>query len=238
MTITLATSTAFETAVETLSWDLDGAGVVSEVSSAGNFSTISGNLPGAATTGLLSLSAWDLTGSSYPDALSSSTDSAVTELTYIGAAIAGPTFDGSVWDTSGLTQVILKSNGSRVMPGPTNSQWTLNEIMLLTVKAPSNQDVELSFDLGVSVFSYNGTDGTLDGVINTDDGLATSETIALGAGSSIQLALFNNDNILAGKNGKGIKTLTLTAVPEPSTYAILLGLSAFGFVMVRRRMRK
>jgi len=31
--------------------------------------------------------------------------------------------------------------------------------------------------------------------------------------------------------------LTFTAIPEPSTYAIILGVAALGFVMLRRRQQ-
>jgi hypothetical protein len=42
----------------------------------------------------------------------------------------------------------------------------------------------------------------------------------------------------AGTTGGSIDSLTLTQVPEPSTYALLAGLATLGLVALRRRMRE
>jgi hypothetical protein len=49
---------------------------------------------------------------------------------------------------------------------------------------------------------------------------------------SYKFAAFGQDSPL---NGSYISNITLTAIPEPGTYALIGGLLALSYVMVRRR---
>ena len=56
------------------------------------------------------------------------------------------------------------------------------------------------------------------------------------AGSTLQIRTNNPNN--AGTNTIEWKSLTVTVVPEPASYALLLGFGAFLFIMIRHRIRR
>lgn len=63
-----------------------------------------------------------------------------------------------------------------------------------------------------------------------------SLTVPVTAGTpKVQVGFFVTGNILAGADPLGGNFATVTAVPEPGTFALLGGLAALGFIVYRRR---
>lgn len=78
-------------------------------------------------------------------------------------------------------------------------------------------------------------DGDGDGTTVTDTFANFSAPIA-GTGSSLEIIVeFNLDS---GDEDFAMDNLQITGVPEPSTYAAIVGLLGLGLVMIRRRLRK
>ena len=90
---------------------------------------------------------------------------------------------------------------------------------------------------------YNYTPGTIDGLANVDMRLTTSSAVgtALGIGvkpvgtiTTIGIA-FDGMGDASNKASFNQSEFIVTAVPEPSTFALLGGLCAFAYVALRRR---
>jgi hypothetical protein len=91
----------------------------------------------------------------------------------------------------------------------------------------SATEAELVFD-GGTTYQLNSVTAT-----GTSDIATIGETFT--AGQTITLRM--NSGAAAGSNF-ALESFTITAVPEPSSFAALLGLGALGFVATRRRGRK
>lgn len=106
----------------------------------------------------------------------------------------------------------------------------------LTLGANSNLSLSLANGFTpVSGFTLIDNDGTGDSIAGT---FATINGGAFGGGNSFSLTnntgTYNFTLNYAGGDGNDL-VATLTAVPEPSTYAVLVGAMAVGFSVWRRR---
>ena len=131
-----------------------------------------------------------------------------------GATLAG----SSAFVASGITTVTADLTGgfSSIAFGSFTKDGMLN--LVLSNVAEGNYGSIFSGTFGTSSF----TSVSISGTALTDAG---------GGVFSGKIGEFNfsyNDNV-------GINTLTISAVPEPATYAFLAGLGILGFVVYRRR---
>jgi len=137
-----------------------------------------------------------------------------TSSTNLLAGTSGSYFSGSLsnFDTTpgdGLTAYLLVSDGA-LNGFITSSTW--DAISGTSPPAPTGS---LDYTLGGSATSG-------------------SVTALAGTGSNITVTNGGGTDFSGGTSGTGV-SFTVTAVPEPSTYATLAGLLALGFVMLRRR---
>jgi hypothetical protein len=65
--------------------------------------------------------------------------------------------------------------------------------------------------------------------------LSSEATLIAGETATIRLYMYGKTNANWSNSETGFDSFSLTAIPEPSTYALLGGLLALGHVMVRRR---
>ena len=92
----------------------------------------------------------------------------------------------------------------------------------------------VNFDLGTAVTLIEGTD-----IFSPDNGTVLASTsvsyAATGSESAIYLMLART----GGNTGRSVATISTSdltfVVPEPSSYALLAGLTGLAFAMVRRR---
>ena len=112
----------------------------------------------------------------------------------------------------GLTAYLLIADGGLTGLVTLDSWATYSGASQIPTPSPAT---ELAFQIGASSTSAN---------LTTFAGAGTLVTVTDGQGI----------NFLGGFNGNGV-SITLSAVPEPSTFAALAGLCALGAVMVRRR---
>ena len=146
-----------------------------------------------------------------------------------------PSVTESFVDAGGLASALYRTNGNLdFFYGNGTGLGSITDFA-----APSPDPVTLISILDVS--GYNGTDnfgivsfhvGAVDGTpegfyaIQDGDGITSFANIA--AGISTQSG-----------GGEGvIQSITLTQVPEPSTYALLAGFMALAGVMIRRRVKR
>lgn len=176
-------------------------------------------------------------------AFNSPAGSATTDLSATGLAPGANTF----WTVSG-------GNGT------TNEVWVTSTSRSNVLNATSNQLTlagNLDNDIGGSVSNGagNGVSGTFDAQLSgknvfVDIGAANwsgtySTPVARAANGTSTLELWALAQTSSGtKAGVDLGTFTLntatdvltfTAIPEPSTYAAILGALTIGFVMIRRR---
>jgi hypothetical protein len=88
--------------------------------------------------------------------------------------------------------------------------------------------------LNVNGPAFVTTNGALDGNLSSNQALV-SGTVALtwNPGQTLFIRWQDTDNV-GSDAGLAIDNLTFTVIPEPSTYALLIGAAAFGVIAVRR----
>ena len=95
-------------------------------------------------------------------------------------------------------------------------------------------DVDSSYaEIGFSQVNY---DGASSGWQSASLSISLSNTVAVG--DILQFGLFAEammDGETVAQNGTWSDNISVTAVPEPSTYALILGLASFLFLAIRRR---
>ena len=121
-----------------------------------------------------------------------------------------------------------------VAPAPTNLFYidSINDTLSVAATGFNNPAITFRGNLGVDALKAGGfevlADGTAFAALNIDGGLGTtgiySINLATGAATSV------------GTFGGTLNGLTVAAVPEPETYALMLaGLAAVGFMAKRRK---
>ncbi len=165
-----------------------------------------------------------------------------------------------VWDsaTDGVVINFASGNGgfdAYSVQFITDSQLAANSTYTLTfemgyVSGPGTGNANYSFSIGTwngSTFTPLGGSGTASGgpVVNNTSfasgtaGITQSATFTTGgSGSSDFVAIqWAQTNATSGADFFGFDnvTLSVTAIPEPSTYAALLGAAALGLAAWRRR---
>jgi len=120
--------------------------------------------------------------------------------------------DGALENANGDKDVLSFYNGSTVSKlSDVQGDITFDEVTTLSLTITS------------SSYSYS-----LNGAA------ATTGTASFDMSKSYGFVAYGNN---APMNGSYISNITLTAIPEPGTYALLGGLLALGYVMVRGRRR-
>jgi len=132
---------------------------------------------------------------------------------------------------------VAYTNSAPFSTGPASTSLyyvnTSSDTLSVATSGFNNPTINLVGSLGIDVLRANGfeiaPDGTAYAAFNLDSGNALTTgiyTLNLGTGAATTLGTFNGT--LSG--------LTISVVPEPGTYALLLaGLGVVGFVMRRRR---
>jgi fibronectin-binding autotransporter adhesin len=227
-----------------------GDGTTSTVNTNGLNATLSGNLTGTGSltktgSGSLTLSgANDYSGTTSVNAGTLVVNGSLANTTVTladGATLGG---SGSI---AGLTTI---GSGATLAPG--NSPGTITFSAGLTLDAGAI----LEFQLGTVSDLISVTGGTLTGpssgtvTLNLSDaGGFTDGTYTLFDYTSATLSDFDTTDFTIGTSiagydysftltGTALQLIAVTsAVPEPSTYAAILGLGALGFVAWRKRRR-
>lgn len=156
-----------------------------------------------------------------------------------GSSTVGSTFNIST-GTVGAGDVLVFADGSN------NSIWADSSISFTEVNFNFNGDDALALSLDGSILDVIGVIGTDPGVSWLGGGVETrDQNIALIAGITTgDTGGFTDPSVrfetIAGKpldsaSGVNLSGFGVAPVPEPSAYALLAGLSALGFVMLRRR---
>ena len=98
----------------------------------------------------------------------------------------------------------------------------------------SSAAMTASAGLNVNGPAFVAANGALDGNLAANQALV-SGTVSLNwnAGQTLFIRWQDTDNV-GSDAGLAIDNLTFTAIPEPSTYALLIGAAAFGLIAVRR----
>lgn len=126
-------------------------------------------------------------------------------------------------DLGGLTWTSLAQTSSGSFEFWTNTGW--NGGAGSSVSAAGGETILIALTTGSSV----GATGDTDSI-----GLLASSTTVGGLGQT-NLGFPGQFSVIAGSTTGGLTMLSGTAIPEPSSYALLGGLLALGCVMLRRR---
>lgn len=194
-----------------------------------------------------------LTGTYDLSSLSAGLSMTGTGATYYGDATGG------TLDVTGAGYLAFRSSGATTTGNGGGSRWDAGESWTFTL----NQDLQtwngISFEAWSNVADnfvikssqwiglggVTPTNGvTYDSVTGSftflyDSGLAQKAYTLVDMTGGTLLPVTAGTGITlqhGGGNANTISSLTFT-VPEPSTYALLLGFGALGLVLVRRRMR-
>ncbi|WPJ96776.1 hypothetical protein SH580_03530 [Coraliomargarita algicola] len=181
-----------------------------------------------------------------------------------GSAMLAYTFTTGVYElTATLNAGSLSTIGFSVSATvPTNSYYS-QQVASFGLRGGSTGEFEFFEGLGtgggndggtLASYGINGqTDGTLRMILDWDDTTNTGSIVGYytpDGGSEIQIDLDSNTGGINGNTispgadllgvgftsaGGSYETFTLTAIPEPSSFAFLGGLLALGLVTVRRR---
>lgn len=164
---------------------------------------------------------------------------------YNDAASQTPTFSlGAAYDLGGETRLpgVYNSSGSFAVTGiltldaqsDPNAVWIFQAGSTLTT-ATNSQILLINGAQAANVFWQVGSSATLNTSSQFAGNVLALTSITLTSGASV-------DGRILARNGTvtfDTNTVTVpTAIPEPSTYAILVGLAALATVMVRRSVRR
>ncbi len=144
-----------------------------------------------------------------------------------------------VFDISGANTGVLQFSASMAAMGDFEASDMLSftgqiddgsEFDLFTFAVDEEGEMEYFMDNGVSVILNDPM--MVDGM-NLSNSFTPYATTFAGMGSTLTVSL--SAALDGGSEGFAMRNLTVAAVPEPSTYAAILGLLALGFVVYRRR---
>lgn len=164
----------------------------------------------------------------------------------------------TLWTTDNSTAFAVAAKSSSLQASPSNKLFTTvgSQVGGGTLAGQSliSTDANLYGQGGSTSFTSDlGVNGNLNSFSGFHSGTgATSTTLALASSGTSSMTLYMltpTNNLITGlASSVDLGTFTLTtaglffttpgvAIPEPSTYAAILGALTIGFVMVRRRMQ-
>ena len=125
-----------------------------------------------------------------------------------------------------------------------NTSGTLNFLAFASTTLASDESMTLSADTPALSYTLNGDGSALPNATTYSSSLGSnwdsSRDQFTFTGSSIGFTSLTVFTLAPNSSGGGLAGISITtaAVPEPSTYAAILGLAVLGFVACRRRVQK
>ncbi|HEY9249752.1 MAG TPA: autotransporter-associated beta strand repeat-containing protein, partial [Rariglobus sp.] len=157
-------------------------------------------------------------------------------------AVNGGTLASSVANVNLGTGDVSMSSGTLSAGGTAAGSFTLAADKNFTTSGGT-----LAFDVGTGFDRIIGSGTGTFGLTNTTlaltlgTGFAYTSTYALfsgfsgGSDSGLIITGYDSANWIADLSSSGILSFTSSAIPEPSTYAVLAGAALLGFAALRRR---
>ncbi len=157
--------------------------------------------------------------------------------------LGGGTLVSSVSGVSGVGTVTFNSGGLNLNDTSTGSlTLAANKNFSMSggtwsVSIGSTSSYDQVIGSGTGTFGITGGSIALSGISDYSVGYSLFSGFASGSVAGLTISGYDTTNWIASLGNDGLLTFAATAVPEPSTFALLGGFAALGCVGLRRRRR-